>query len=42
LEDEMGRAFSTLGGDEKCVKSFVGKRTLGRTRHRWEGRENGS
>jgi hypothetical protein len=29
-EDEMGRACSTNGGEEKCIK-----RPLGRPRHRW-------
>jgi hypothetical protein len=35
----MGGVCSTHGGNEKCVKIFVGKpewkRLLGRPRHRW-------
>jgi hypothetical protein len=36
----MGEACSTLVGDEKYVKRWVGKRqrkrTLGRLRHKWD------
>jgi hypothetical protein len=37
----MGAACSTYGGGERRVQGFggvtVGKRPLGRLRHRWEG-----
>jgi len=40
VKNEMGRACSMYGGDEKCIQHFggkpVGKRPLGRPRHIWE------
>jgi hypothetical protein len=34
-EDEMGRACSTKGEKRNACRILVGKRPLGRPRHRW-------
>ena len=39
-KNEMGGACSTYGGEDRCIQNFggetLGKRPLGRPRHRWE------
>jgi len=40
MKNEVGGAFSTCGGEKKCIQGFGGetrgKEPLGRPRHRWE------